>query len=141
MEARDLNRRLSLIPVSAQTLLMFIINVLQDLQKELVDESVIAGHVVPGELLFTNPLSRDEEKTATYTDDSSIKVSASLQSTSSGCESEMGLIRLDFNQYEIVFQSKSNRLLFKEIGITDGSTFLPMSYEQISRFPTESSTS
>ncbi len=52
----------------------------QNLDKELVDANVIAGHVVPDVLLFTRPLSKIEQKTATYTEKpSSIKVTAVIQ--------------------------------------------------------------
>ena len=54
----------------------------QTLDKELVDGNVIPGHVVPDFLLFTRPLSKIEQKTATYTDkSSSIKVTAVIQLT------------------------------------------------------------
>lgn len=50
-------------------------------------QDVIAGHVVPNKLLFTEPLDKVEQKTATYTDGtSSIKVTAIIQATSEGCE-------------------------------------------------------
>jgi len=42
----------------------------QTLDKELVDGNVITGHVVPDVLLFTRPLLKVEQKTATYTDKS-----------------------------------------------------------------------
>ena len=52
----------------------------QTLDRELVDGNVIAGHVVPDVLLFTRPLIKIEQKTATYTDKtSSIKVTAVIQ--------------------------------------------------------------
>jgi hypothetical protein len=52
------------------------------LDKELVDGNVIPGHVVPDFLLFSRPLSKIEQKTATYTDkSSSIKVTAVIQLT------------------------------------------------------------
>lgn len=57
----------------------------QNLEKKLVVEDVIAGHVVPNKLLFTDPLDKVEQKTATYTDATSIKVTAILQATSEGC--------------------------------------------------------
>jgi hypothetical protein len=54
----------------------------QTLDKELVDGNVIPGHVVPDFLLFSRPLSKIEQKTATYTDkSSSIKVTAVIQLT------------------------------------------------------------
>ncbi|TRY68541.1 hypothetical protein TCAL_07251 [Tigriopus californicus] len=56
----------------------------QNLSKELVDENVIRGHVVPNTLLFTRPILKSEAKTATYTEGSSIKVTASIQNTPSG---------------------------------------------------------
>jgi uncharacterized surface protein with fasciclin (FAS1) repeats len=55
-----------------------------NLEKKLVVEDVIAGHVVPNQLLFTAPLNRVEQKTATYTDGSAIKVTAIIQPTSEG---------------------------------------------------------
>jgi hypothetical protein len=54
----------------------------QTLDKELEDGNVIPGHVVPDFLLFSRPLSKIEQKTATYTDkSSSIKVTAVIQLT------------------------------------------------------------
>jgi len=56
-----------------------------NLEKKLVVSDVIAGHVVPNKLVFTAPLQKVEQKTATYTDDSTaIKVTAIIQSTSKG---------------------------------------------------------
>jgi len=56
-----------------------------NLEKKLVVSDVIAGHVVPNKLVFTAPLEKVEQKTATYTDDSTaIKVTAIIQSTSKG---------------------------------------------------------
>ena len=60
----------------------------QNLEQKLVVRDVIAGHVVPNKLLFTDPLDRLEHKTATYTDKATtddIKVTAVLQQTSEGC--------------------------------------------------------
>ncbi len=57
------------------------------MEKKLVGQDVIAGHVVPNKLLFTEPLDLVEQKTATYTDESSsIKVTAIIQTTSEGCK-------------------------------------------------------
>lgn len=45
-----------------------------------MDSNVIAGHVVPEVLLFSRPLSKIEQKTATYSEkSSSIKVTAVIQ--------------------------------------------------------------
>jgi hypothetical protein len=47
-----------------------------------VDANVISGHVVPDVLLFTRPLIKAEQKTATYTEkSSSIRVTAVIQLT------------------------------------------------------------
>lgn len=56
----------------------------QDLSKELVDENVIPGHIVPNSLLFTKPRNAREQKTATYQDKSSIKVTAVIQTSPDG---------------------------------------------------------
>jgi len=57
-----------------------------DLEKKLVVSDVIAGHVIPNKLVFTAPLDKVEQKTATYTDVNvdDIKVTAIIQSTSDG---------------------------------------------------------
>jgi len=57
-----------------------------DLEKKLVVADVIAGHVIPNKLVFTAPLDKVEQKTATYTDVNvdDIKVTAIIQATSEG---------------------------------------------------------
>ncbi len=73
----------------------------QTLDKELVDGNVIPGHVVPDFLLFSRPLSKIEQKTATYTDkSSSIKVTAVIQLTD-----DVGKMQQSFlNILEIYFR-------------------------------------
>ena len=58
------------------------------MEKKLVVADVIAGHVIPNKLVFTAPLDKVEQKTATYTDVNvdDIKVTAIIQSTSNGCK-------------------------------------------------------
>ena len=53
---------------------------------KLVDKDIIAGHIVPNNLLFTEPLNKQEQETRTYTDGNSIKVTTVIQQTSEGCK-------------------------------------------------------
>ena len=55
-------------------------------EMKLVDKDIIAGHIVPDNLLFTEPLNKREQKTRTYTDGNSIKVTTVIQQTSEGCK-------------------------------------------------------
>ena len=51
----------------------------QNLSQALVDKDVVAGHVVPDTLMFTNPVLSKEIKTSTYDSRGGIKVTAAIQ--------------------------------------------------------------
>merc|ERR1719384_1748394 len=38
----------------------------EDLEKKLVDKDIIAGHIVPNKLLFTDPIINQPQRTSTY---------------------------------------------------------------------------
>ena len=57
----------------------------ENLEKKLVDKDIIAGHIVPNNLLFTDPLIKEEQKTTTF-NGKTIKVTAIIQQTAQGCK-------------------------------------------------------
>merc|ERR1711936_282629 len=50
----------------------------EDLEKKLVDKDIIAGHIVPNKLLFTDPIINQPQRTSTY-DGKNIKVTAEIE--------------------------------------------------------------
>ena len=62
----------------------------QNLSLALVEKDVIAGHVVPGTMLFTQPALSTEMKTATYENRNGIKVTAVVEPGNPQEESERG---------------------------------------------------
>ena len=50
----------------------------EDLEKKLVDKDIIAGHIVPNKLLFTDPIINQPQRTSTY-DRKNIKVTAEIE--------------------------------------------------------------
>ena len=49
-----------------------------DLEQKLVDKDIIAGHIVPNKLLFTDPIINQPQRTSTY-DRKNIKVTAEIE--------------------------------------------------------------
>jgi len=69
----------------------------KNLSLALVEKDVIAGHVVLGKMLFTQPALSKEEKTATYENRNGIKVTAVVEPGNPQEESERGKVYVKSN--------------------------------------------
>ena len=84
----------------------------QNLSLALVEKDVIAGHVVPGSMLFTQPTLNNEMKTATYDNRGGLKVTAVVEPGNPQEETERGkgsqpLEMLNWKKSVPCYQNKS----------------------------------